>query len=230
MKLFPVRYINTFLAVKKSMVRRNSKNLAASNNTCPKKNKISPHKNGTGFVRIISGKWRGRKLPIKNVEGLRPTTDSIKETVFNWLSGDIYQAKCLDVFAGSGSLGLEALSRQAERVTFVELDKSAAKQIQLNITELEIANATLHNTDALTYLSHRGVPFDIVFIDPPFRKDLLSHVMLHLENNGWLSENALIYIEAERELTLPDTPLNWEMIKEKHAGQVSYRLYQRELK
>lgn len=199
---------------------------------------------GTGFVRIIAGKWRGRKIPVKNVQGLRPTTDSVKETVFNWLCADLYQARCLDVFAGSGSLGLEALSRQAEHVTFLELDKNAAKQIQENMITLDIDNATLYNTDAITYLSNQGkaLPlqgrnledkapvFDLVFIDPPFRKDLLCDVISHLEHKGWLADIALIYIEAEKELGVPDVPVHWEMLKEKHAGQVSYRLYKREKK
>ncbi|WP_407331713.1 16S rRNA (guanine(966)-N(2))-methyltransferase RsmD [Enterovibrio sp. 27052020O] len=211
------------------MVRRNPKNPAKQ----PNGRGNHPSSNaggGSGFVRIISGKWRGRKLPVKNVEGLRPTTDRVKETVFNWLAADLYQAKCLDVFAGSGGLGLEALSRQADHVTLLELDKGAAAQINLNLATLNADNATVHNTDALQYLSQTGRPFDVVFIDPPFRKDLLSDVLNKLEHNGWLNKNALIYIEAEKELGVPDVPAHWDMIKEKHAGQVSFRLYQREEK
>lgn len=216
------------------MVRRNSKNLATRNNSC-KNTHAKKAPQGAGFVRIIAGKWRGRKLPVKNVEGLRPTTDSVKETLFNWLCGDVYQAKCLDVFAGSGSLGLEALSRQAEHVTFLELDKGAATQIQQNILTLGIENAALHNTDALTFLSRQdksssNQTFDLVFIDPPFRKDLLCDVISHLEDKNWLCDHALIYIEAEKELGTPDVPVNWEIYKEKHAGQVSFRLYKREKK
>lgn len=211
------------------MVRRNPKNPASRNSG---RGNASPANSGggSGFARIIAGKWRGRKLPVKNVEGLRPTTDRVKETVFNWLAADLYEARCLDVFAGSGGLGLEALSRQAEQVTLLELDKGAATQISQNLATLKADNAVVHNTDALTFLSKPGQPFDVVFIDPPFRKDLLSDVFSKLEQNGWLSHNALIYIEAERELGLPEVPTHWDMIKEKHAGQVSFRLYQREEK
>ncbi|PMN72732.1 16S rRNA (guanine(966)-N(2))-methyltransferase RsmD [Enterovibrio norvegicus] len=209
------------------MVRRNPKN-PATRNTSRGSNPSASTGGGSGFVRIISGKWRGRKLPVKNVEGLRPTTDRVKETVFNWLAADLYQAKCLDVFAGSGGLGLEALSRQAEHVTLLELDKGAADQIKLNINTLNADNATVVNTDALSYLSQSGQAFDVVFIDPPFRKELLSDVITRLEQNGWLSPNAMIYIEAEKELGAIDVPVHWDMVKEKHAGQVSFRLYQRE--
>ncbi|EOD81793.1 16S rRNA (guanine(966)-N(2))-methyltransferase [Grimontia indica] len=211
------------------MVRRNPKNPA--NRNIGRGNASAANAGGgSGFVRIIAGKWRGRKLPVKNVEGLRPTTDRVKETVFNWLAADLYEARCLDVFAGSGGLGLEALSRQAEQVTLLELDKGAATQISQNLNTLKADNATVHNTDALSYLSNKGQPFDVVFIDPPFRKDLLSDIISKLEQNGWLSHNALIYIEAEKELGQPVVPTHWDMIKEKHAGQVSFRLYQREEK
>lgn len=213
------------------MQRRNPKNLATHNNSCG--NKKSKHsEKGAGFVRIIAGKWRGRKLAVKNLDGLRPTTDRVKETIFNWLAIHIHQAKCLDVFAGSGSLGFEALSRNAEHVTFLEIDNTAAAQIQQHFSLLNVENATLHNTDSLSYLaqpfSQQDQAFDLVFIDPPFRKELLFDVIHHLENNNWLAENALIYIEAEKELSPLEVPLTWNMLKEKHAGQVTFRLYKRE--
>ncbi|KXF82687.1 16S rRNA (guanine(966)-N(2))-methyltransferase RsmD [Enterovibrio coralii] len=211
------------------MVRRNPKNPVKQSGGRGHQSSANTG-GGSGFVRIISGKWRGRKLPVKNVEGLRPTTDRVKETVFNWLAADLYDAKCLDVFAGSGGLGLEALSRQAEHVTLLELDKGAAAQINLNLAALKADNATVKNVDALQFLGQPGQAFDVVFIDPPFRKDLLNDVIDKLENNGWLSANAIIYIEAEKEFGLPVVPNHWDMIKEKHAGQVSFRLYQREEK
>lgn len=213
------------------MLRRNSKNLATRTNSCGNKYSKNPEKS-SGFVRIIAGKWRGRKLTVKNLEGLRPTTDRVKETVFNWLAPSLHQAKCLDVFAGSGSLGLEALSRNAGHVTFLELDKIAATQIKQHISMLEIDNATLYNIDSLLHLSRplppQQQPFELVFIDPPFRKELVNDVIHHLEHNGWLAENALVYIEAEKEFNTLEIPLNWKILKEKHAGQVSFRLYQRE--
>lgn len=194
-----------------------------------KKTKQSTNHSGSGFVRIIAGKWRGRKLPVKNVEGLRPTTDRVKETLFNWIQADLYQAHCLDLFAGSGSLGFESLSRQAATVTFVEKDKTAKEQLSENINSLQVENAFLHHTDALSFLAcekSKKHPFDIVFIDPPFRQDLLENVCNELEKNDQLAHNALIYIETE--LSEVNLPLAWQMLKEKKAGQVYYRLYRKE--
>ncbi|WP_341495887.1 16S rRNA (guanine(966)-N(2))-methyltransferase RsmD [Photobacterium damselae subsp. damselae] len=182
----------------------------------------------SGFVRIISGQWRGRKLPVHDVEGLRPTTDRVKETLFNWLAQDIYQAKCLDLFAGSGNLSFEALSRGAESLTMIELDQKAAAQLKQNLTAIGATNATLHNTNSVNFLNQAGTPHDLVFIDPPFRKDLIQQVITALEANHWLSPNALIYIEAEKELGSIDVPPSWHLYREKTAGQVCYRLFIRE--
>ncbi|KJF81244.1 16S rRNA (guanine(966)-N(2))-methyltransferase RsmD [Photobacterium angustum] len=181
-----------------------------------------------GFVRIISGQWRGRKLPVHDVEGLRPTTDRVKETLFNWLAQDIYQSKCLDLFAGSGGLSFEALSRGAESVTMLELDKKAANQLGQNLKTVGAKNATVVNGDSLTFLSQQGRAHDLVFIDPPFRKDLIQDVIAALENNGWLAPHAMIYIEAEKELGNLITPNHWHLHREKTAGQVCYRLFARE--
>ncbi|ASM51254.1 16S rRNA (guanine966-N2)-methyltransferase [Pseudoalteromonas espejiana DSM 9414] len=184
-----------------------------------------------GFIRVISGQFRGRKLPVKNVEGLRPTTDRIKETVFNWLMQDTRDATVLDCFAGSGGLGFEALSRYAKSTTFIELDLSAAKQIEQNISTLKLENAQVKHTNSLTFLEQKNVnePFDLVFVDPPFRKNLAQSSCNLLENNQWLSREALIYIEVETELAEFSPPSNWLLIKEKKAGQVLCRLYQRQV-
>ncbi|MEH6530498.1 MAG: 16S rRNA (guanine(966)-N(2))-methyltransferase RsmD [Photobacterium frigidiphilum] len=187
-----------------------------------------PNNRRDGFVRIISGQWRGRKLPVHDVEGLRPTTDRVKETVFNWLAQDIYQAKCLDLFTGSGGLSFEALSRGAESITMLELDKKAANQLQQNLTTIGATNANVLNTDSLKYLAQTGTPHDLVFIDPPFRKDLIQNVIDLLEANNWLTPHAMIYIEAEKELGEIVTPSHWRLHREKIAGQVCYRLFERE--
>ena len=187
-----------------------------------------PKNRREGFVRIISGRWRGRKLPVHDVEGLRPTTDRVKETVFNWLAPDLYEARCLDLFTGSGSLSFEALSRGAASVTMLELDKKAAEQLEKNRQAIGADNAQIHQADCLQFLSQPGTPFDIVFIDPPFRKNLLQEVIDRLENNGWLAPNAIIYIEAEKELGELEIPPPWHLHKEKTAGQVCYRLFERE--
>ncbi|CAH0527353.1 16S rRNA (guanine(966)-N(2))-methyltransferase RsmD [Vibrio hippocampi] len=183
----------------------------------------------TGNVRIISGLWRGRKLPVHDAEGLRPTTDRVKETLFNWLAQDIPQSKVLDLFAGSGGLGFESASRQADSVTMVELNSQAYQQLKSNIQLVKADNIQAFNQDALTFLAQgpQSEGFDVIFIDPPFRQGLLPEVVERLEANGWLTDNALIYIETEKELQLDIIPEHWDMLKEKTAGQVSYRLFER---
>ncbi|CAH8230542.1 16S rRNA (guanine(966)-N(2))-methyltransferase RsmD [Vibrio sp. 1180_3] len=187
----------------------------------------SQNKPSTGFVRIISGLWRGRKLPVHDAQGLRPTTDRVKETLFNWLAQEVPGAKCLDLFAGSGGLGFEAASRQAESVTLIELNPTAFKQIQQNIAALNASNVHVVNSDALTFLQQVGTPQHIIFIDPPFRQGLLNETVTLLEQNGWLADDAMIYIETEKELPLDGIPNNWCLHREKTAGQVSYRLFER---
>jgi len=195
--------------------------------------KITPnnttHKSVDGVIRIISGQFRGRKLPVKDVQGLRPTTDRIKETVFNWLMHDTRDARTLDCFAGSGGLGFEALSRFAKNTTFLELDPLAAKQLTQNVATLNAQNAQVLNTNTLTFLESKNTndTFNLVFIDPPFRKNLAQSCCNLLENNKWLDPDALIYVEVETELTSFKAPNNWLLIKEKKAGQVFCRLYQR---
>lgn len=180
----------------------------------------------TGQIRLIGGQWRGRKLPVLNSIGLRPTGDRIKETLFNWLMFDIRQTRCLDLFAGSGSLGFEALSRGASEVVLVEKDTPVARQLVKNLASLAQAKGQVLNQDALQFLESAAQPFDVVFLDPPFHQQLLSQACQLLEANGWLSDNAKIYIE--REQVAPLLPPNWQLLKDKKAGQVSYQLYQRE--
>lgn len=178
-----------------------------------------------GNIRIISGKHRGRKLPVLMADGLRPTTDRVKETVFNWLMPYIHNSNCLDCFAGSGGLGFEALSRGADSVTLVELNKAAAKQLEQNKLLLSANNITVKNNDILTYLSQCTQKFSVVFLDPPFRKGLIQETA-QLLNEKTLTPNALIYIEMEAEISTTGIPENWQLLKEKKAGQVAYRLYQ----
>ncbi|AOT09601.1 16S rRNA (guanine(966)-N(2))-methyltransferase RsmD [Pseudoalteromonas luteoviolacea] len=190
--------------------------------------KRKPQARTDGHIRIISGKFKGRKLPVKDVEGLRPTTDRVKETVFNWLMADIRDANVLDCFAGSGSLGLESLSRFANTATFIELDKTAAAQIKQNIQTLALNNAQVVQTSALDYLinNEQKRTFDIVYLDPPFRKDLLAPCCELLESAEWLHDESLIYVEFEKEAK-PVLPANWQLLKEKKAGQVICMLFRR---
>ena len=187
-----------------------------------------PNHAGSGQIRIIGGQWRGRKLPVPESPGLRPTTDRVRETLFNWLAPSIVDANCLDCFAGSGALGLEALSRYAANATLLEMERGVAQQLQKNLATLKASNAKVVNTNTLAFLAQAGAPHNIVFVDPPFRKGLLEETLKLLENNGWLSDEALIYIESEVENGLPPVPMNWHVYREKVAGQVAYRLYQRE--
>ncbi|AMA64989.1 Ribosomal RNA small subunit methyltransferase D [Candidatus Arsenophonus lipoptenae] len=178
-------------------------------------------------VRIIGGKWKGRKISVFNCNELRPTMDSIKETLFNWLIPFIQKTRCLDCFAGSGSLAIEALSRYAAAATFIEIKRHAALQIKANLEKLGAKNSQVINHDILNYLSHKGSPYDIIFLDPPFRKNLLKNTSILLEQNGWLTKNCWIYIETEIENNLNILPKNWLIYRQKKVGQVAYCLYTR---
>jgi 16S rRNA (guanine966-N2)-methyltransferase len=182
-------------------------------------------KSSMGNIRIIAGKHRGRKLPVLLAEGLRPTTDRVKETVFNWLMPYIHNANCLDCFAGAGSLGFEALSRGAAQVDLIELNSAAAKQLQTNKQLLQAKNVIVTNANSLDFLKSADKNlYDLVFIDPPFRQDLVTQTA-ELLNNGWLANQALIYVEMEIKSD-QQLPNNWQLLKEKVAGQVVYRLFQ----
>lgn len=185
------------------------------------------HKKATsGSIRIIAGKYRGRKLPVLMAEGLRPTTDRVKETLFNWLMPYIHGANCLDCFAGAGSLGFEALSRGAAKVNLIELNKNAAKKLLANKQLLKSTEVEVCNANVLDFLkTQTAIKFDLVFIDPPFRQNLVSQTCELLEKD-WLTEQALIYVEMEAEGS-QQLPNNWQLLKEKIAGQVAYRLFQR---
>jgi len=187
-----------------------------------------PNRAAAGQIRIIGGQWRGRKLPVPDSPGLRPTTDRVRETLFNWLAPSMVDARCLDCFAGSGALGLEALSRYAASATLLEMDRSVSQQLQQNLASLKATNAKVVNTNALAFLAQAGTPHDVVFVDPPFRKGLREETLTLLENNGWLAEEALIYVESEVENGLPPVPAHWDLHREKVAGQVAYRLYHRQ--
>ncbi|MEZ7188037.1 16S rRNA (guanine(966)-N(2))-methyltransferase RsmD [Pseudoalteromonas sp. bablab_jr010] len=198
--------------------------------TANRQAKAANNKSANGFIRIISGQFRGRKLPVKDVQGLRPTTDRIKETVFNWLMQDTRGAAVLDCFAGSGGLGFEALSRFADHAVFFELDKSAASQLKENISTLKLDNAVVKQGNSLSLLEQntQNEQFDLIFVDPPFRQNLAEKSCFLLEKNNWLSAQALIYVEVESELSDLSSPDNWMLLKEKTAGQVICRLYQRQ--
>ena len=179
-----------------------------------------------GKLRLIGGKWRSRVLPVLDLPGLRPTTDRVRETLFNWLQNDIPGARCLDLFAGSGALGFEAASRGAESVLMLELQGEAAKTLASNIVRLQAVNVQLQRQDAMTWLRSepKSGSFDIVFIDPPFDSDYLSKTCELLDSQQLLSPEAFIYLEMNRKQTLPELPKNWTLCRQKKAGQVGYYL------
>ncbi len=188
-----------------------------------------PQKTPMGQIRIIGGKWRGRKLPVLDSQGLRPTTDRVKETLFNWLMPVIQDARCLDCFAGSGGLGIEALSRYAKETTFIEFDRKVAQQITANLALLGADHGHVIQDSALNYLAKQGTAYDVVFLDPPFHQGMLANTLQLLENNQWLAEGCYIYIEEEVNAQVYSLPENWRLHREKIAGQVAYRLYIRNL-
>jgi len=181
---------------------------------------------GSGWVRIIGGCWRSRRLRLPESEGLRPTPDRVRETVFNWLQPSIVGAQCLDLFAGSGALGLEALSRGAACAVMVERESAAIAALRANVADLNASHAEIVAGDGIQYLQRTAQPFDIVFLDPPYRSDLLATCCVLLVNGGWVRAGGLIYLETPsgQEPQLPDS---WTLLRSKRAGQVGYHLARR---
>ncbi len=176
-------------------------------------------------LRIIGGTWRGRKLRFPADTGIRPTPDRVRETLFNWIGASVRGAQCLDVFAGSGALGLEALSRGAAHVTFLEREAAAARALELLLKQWQAADAQVVRADALEYLAGAARPMDIVFLDPPFGAQLLSDTAALLEQRRWLKAKALIYVECAARAAPPSLPRSWQALKAKRAGEVGYHLY-----
>lgn len=184
------------------------------------------HSKKQGQVRIIGGQWRGRKLSFTATDGLRPTGDRIRETVFNWLAASVVDAHCADLFAGSGALGLEALSRGARHCDFVDSSMVAFA----HITEhLQVLGATSRSScspvSALQYLQSTAIPYDIVFIDPPFQQQLVEPVCAALARMALLAPDARVYVEMAATAPPPRMPPEWNLYREKVSGGVIYRLY-----
>lgn len=157
-----------------------------------------PRMRKTNQVRIIGGEWRSRRLHFPAVAGLRPTPDRTRETLFNWLQGQVAGKRCLDLFAGSGALGLEALSRGAVHVVLVEKHPQAARALQANLQTLGAQErATVVQDDALRYLQREAMPFDLVFLDPPFRQDRVPAVLDALLARNLLLPTTVLYVEQE---------------------------------
>lgn len=177
---------------------------------------------GPGQIRIIAGQWRGRKLPVADIPGLRPTPDRVRETLFNWLQHKVVAAECLDLFAGTGVLGFEALSRGAKSVTFIDSNRSVCDAIAESAKRLQASQYQNVCADACDWLNGERVVFDLIFLDPPFHQGLLSSSLQLIIEKQCLRQQGLLYIESEVGLELPG---NLQMQKQKTAGDVQYGLY-----
>jgi 16S rRNA (guanine966-N2)-methyltransferase len=178
-------------------------------------------------LRIIGGEWRGRRIRFPGKGGIRPTPDRVRETLFNWLADVVPGSRCLDLFAGSGALGLEALSRGASSATFIERDHENAARLRETTTLLAPGRATVVQADAIAWLAGTPSEHDIVFLDPPFDAGILEESMRLLESRGWLAGNAYIYVETRAQLGPPALPDRWLAHRSGRAGAVGYHLARR---
>jgi 16S rRNA (guanine966-N2)-methyltransferase len=180
-----------------------------------------------GSLRIVAGSLRGSRLEVPDVEALRPTPDRVRETLFNWLAPTIEGARCLDLYAGTGALGIEALSRGAASCVFVERERTLCRQLQENLARLKVADASVVNDDAFGFLADgAAAAYDIVFLDPPFAQDLWTESARRLEQGGWLGANSEVYVEAAPDAQF-SAPPNWQLHRDGRAGAVHYALYRR---
>lgn len=190
--------------------------------------KAVPAHGGQGQLRIIGGQWRSRQFNFPMAHGLRPTPNRVRETLFNWLAPYVEGAKVLDLFAGSGALFLEALSRGAGSALALDLNSAAINSLRGHLLTLRCDNGQLLQTDALRHLEQQpATPFDLVFLDPPFSQGLLLPACTLLEEKGWLASDAWVYTESENPPSSLGLPGNWRLHREQKAGQVYYALWER---
>jgi len=180
----------------------------------------------SGNIRIVGGQWRGQRISIHANSDIRPTGDRIRETLFNWLTPVVDGMRCLDLFAGTGALGLEALSRGASEVWFVERHRIAADALEQVLRRFGCENAMVVNNDAFRFLGGDPTPFNLVFLDPPFA-GIDSENLCKLLEEGWLRDRAYIYFEMSKRSQLPTLPRGWQVFREKVAGDVRFALVQR---
>ncbi len=182
-----------------------------------------------GVLRIIGGEWRGRKIRFPPVAAIRPTPDRVRETVFNWLQGVTPGSHCLDLYAGSGALGLEALSRGAREAVFVDVEPAVARHLQELLRELGCERGRVVQADACSFLDQVAVPFDIIFLDPPFAEPVLAATCRTIEARGWLKPGGLVYLESPAAAGEPQLPVGWTLHRSKRAGEVGYHLARRDV-
>ena len=179
-----------------------------------------------GRIRIIGGHLRNSRLNVPDLPGLRPTSERVRETLFNWLAPTIVGVRALDLCAGTGALGIEALSRGAAAVQFVEPGAAAADALRGILTRLKAQGGEVACTDAARFLQRPPQSFGLVFLDPPFAAQLWTPLAQQLEQGGWLAASAQLYVESPRDLA-PSLPSNWMLHREGQAGEVRYALYRR---
>jgi len=181
-----------------------------------------------GSVRIIGGQWRGRRVPVPDIEGLRPSGDRCRETLFNWLQPFLHNAKCVDLFAGTGVLGLEAVSRGAACAVLVEKSRVAANSLRQSVEMLEAKDIAVIEADALSWLAQQAPSsMDIVFVDPPFSLNIAEKVMAALAQTLALRPGGLVYLESAAPDPAPVPGPGWEVLKEKRVGDVRMHLLKR---
>jgi 16S rRNA (guanine966-N2)-methyltransferase len=179
-------------------------------------------------LRVIGGEWRGRRIHFPPVEAIRPTPDRVRETLFNWLQQDVRGARCLDLYAGSGALGLEALSRGAAEVVFVDAEPAVARHLASTLSALDCDRGRVTSADATRFLAGPVTPFDIVFLDPPYAAHALEGVCRTLDARGWIRPGGLAYLEDRASEGEPGLPPGWTLLRSKRAGEVGYHLARRE--
>lgn len=184
---------------------------------------------GHNRLRIVGGAWRGRPLRFPAVEGLRPTPDRVRETLFNWLQQTVPGSRCLDLYAGSGALGLEALSRGAAGAVFVDVAPAVVRHLGDRLRELGCDRGTVVRSTAERYLEGPARPFDVIFLDPPFAEPVLGDICRRIEQGGWLAPGGLVYLECPAAAGAPDLPAGWTLLRSKRAGEVGYHLARRDL-
>ncbi len=175
------------------------------------------------YVKIIGGKFKGKKIHFPNMDGLRPTPNRVRETLFNWLMNIIRGTRCLDAFAGSGALGIEACSRGASQIILLETATRTYEQLQQTCMSLKTNNIQLIHIDAETYLFKQPEPFDIIFLDPPFIQNNYINILKLIHEHNLLKPHGLIYIEAPQNLNLD--PYLWQIQKIHHLPNLTYALY-----
>lgn len=183
-----------------------------------------PKRRGAG-VRIIGGTWRGRRIHFPAAPGLRPTSDRRRETLFNWLTGELEGVRCLDLFAGSGALGFEAGSRGAAEVVLVEASREVAAALGANARALDPDCVRVVHARAARYLNRDPEPFDLVFIDPPFQQPQLAADTLRRLTRGWLADGARVYLEIAAHGQRPAIPPGWRLAREATGGDAHALLF-----